>query len=594
MPGQPPDSPDSASRLMPQHAWPLARVVAAAALLAAVVFAAFLPVLGHEFLEWDDHLVISQNPDFLPPRVSTLGHYWTASHMQFYVPVTYTIWWTLAHFAVHPGPAGGLVLWPMPYHAANLLAHIGAAMFAYRLLARLTRSEAAAWFAAALFALHPLQAEPVSWASTMYSSLSSCLALGAMCAYFAFSDADAASPLGGRRRSASRWTWYVLFIAGYGLALLTKPTIILLPIIVGLIDVAARRRPLGRTVALLAPVLLVGAIPIAVATQTANPFAAADVPLVLRPLVASDVLAFYMRSIVVPLHLAPDYGRSPRWLMNEGSRAMFTTWLIPFAVFAASAIAWRRTRWPSVACGVFVLALVPVLGLTPFDFQRYSTVADRYVCFALIAPAMLVAAGLARTSSPRPLLATCGVVAVAFGVMSNLQTRHWRDTDTFYDFAMARNPDSFAAHTRAINVLAKQGRWDEVLVHYQAALDAYPDSQRLWHEMGRIYVRRRDWPHATECFTRAAGLEPDNVGTLCSLAVSLSREGRGGEAVAVIERALRLSPQDPATHLDAAAVYGTAGRFDDARREFNEVIRLGGDANAARSGLETLDRLSGR
>jgi Flp pilus assembly protein TadD len=569
---------------------PIGVRAAGAALLALVVLAAFYPVLGHEFLEWDDHLVLSQNPDFLPPRGSTLGHYWTGAYMQFYVPLTYTIWWTIAHFAAHPAAGGGYVLSPMPYHAANLIAHLGAALFAYRLLARLTRSEVAGWFGAALFALHPLQVEPVSWASTMYSSLSSCLSLGAMCAYFKFSDADASKPPD--RGGSGRWAWYGLFVLGYGLALLTKPTIILLPVIIGLIDVAIRRRPLGRAVALLVPWLIVGAVPIAIATQQAQPGAGNYVLVVLRPLVASDVLAFYLRGIVVPFKLAPDYGRSPHWLMNEGSRALFTTWLIPFAVFAAAVVAWRRTRWPAVACGAFVLALAPVLGFTPFDFQRYSTVADRYVCFALIAPAMLLAAGLARTPS-RPLLAGCAAVAVLFGVMSNLQARHWRNTDTFYDFAMSRNPDSFAAHTRAIRVLEKQGRWDEALPHYEAALTAFPDSQRLWHEMGRIYVRRKDWPQATECFVRAVKLEPDNVTSLSSLAVSLANGGRGGEAIPVIERALQLAPQDPGTHFDAAAVYGITRRFDDARREFNEVIRLGGDPSAARKGLETLDRLTG-
>jgi Flp pilus assembly protein TadD len=563
----------------------------AAALLAAIVLAAFYPVLRHEFLEWDDHLVIAQNPDFLPPRLSTLGHYWTAPYAQFYVPLTYTIWWTLAHVAVHQRPDGAYELSAWPYHAANLLAHLGAAVFAFLLLARLTRNQLAGWLGAALFALHPLQVEPVSWASTMYSPLSSCLALAAAWAYFKFSDAKldpAAQP--GR----AGWMWFAAFVVGYGLALLTKPTIILLPVIVGLIDVAIRRRPLGKVTALLTPVLIVGAVPIAIATQNAQPGGGAgNVPLVLRPLLASDVLAFYMRKIVLPLNLAPDYGRSPHWLMNEGSRAMFTTWLIPFAVFAASAVAWRRTRWPAVACGVFVLALAPVLGFTPFDFQRYSTVADRYVCFALIAPAMLIAAGLARVGN-RALLAAAGALAVTFGVMSNLQTRHWHDTDTFYAFAMSRNPDSFAAHTRAIRVLEKQGREDEALQHYLASVRDYPDSPRMWFGLGRIYLHKRQWNDAVDAFGHAAELEPDNGGILSSLAIALAGSGRRDEAVRAAQLAVARAPNDPHVHQDAASVYGAAHRFDDARREFNEMIRLGGDVNAARSGLAVLDQLTAR
>jgi Flp pilus assembly protein TadD len=568
---------------------------AGTALLALLVLAAFYPVLGHEFLEWDDHVAISQNPDFLPPRLSTLGHYWTGQFMQFYVPLTYTIWWVIAQFAAHAGPDGRFVLSPAPYHAANLIAHIGAAVLAYLLLARLTRSEAAGWTAAALFALHPLQVEPVSWASTMYSPLSSCLSLGAMGAYLAFSEADRH---GGEaalayRPPARRWLWYALFVVGYGLALLTKPMIILLPVIIGLIEVAIRRRALGRTAALLVPVLIVGAVPIVIATQQSQPNAAGPyVPLVLRPLVASDVLAFYVRYTILPLNLAPDYGRSPHWLMNEGSTSLFTTWVIPFALFAASALAWRRSRWPAVACGVFVLALAPVLGFTPFDFQRISTVADRYMCFALIAPAMLVAAGLARVPR-RALFAVCAAVGVTFGVMSNLQARHWRDTDSFFELAMARNPDSFTAHTRATSMLEKQGREDEALEHYRAAVRAYPGSPRMWFGMGRIFLHKRMWNDAVDAYARAAELEPENGGILSSLALALAASGRHDEAVRAIELALPRAPNDAQVHEDAAAVYGTVGRFDDARREFNEVIRLGGDANAARIGLETLDRLTG-
>jgi Flp pilus assembly protein TadD len=561
-----------------------------AALLAAVVLAAFYPVLGHEFLEWDDHLVISQNPDFLPPRLATLGHYWTAAYMQFYVPLTYTIWWTLAHFAAHQGPDGAYVLSPLPYHAANLLAHVGAALFAYRLLTRLVRSEVAGWLGAALFALHPLQAEPVSWASTMYSSLSGCIALGSAWAYFNFSDSYFDARNGSRRRRG--WIWYVAFVVGYGLALLTKPTIILLPVILAVIEIVIRRRRLASVAALLGPVLLVGAVPIAIATQQAQPAVGVNPPVVLRPLIAADALAFYLRQIALPLNLAPDYGRSPHWLMNDGSRALFTTWVIPFTVFAAAAVAWRRTRWPAVVCAVFVLALAPMLGLVPFDYQRYSTVADRYAYFALVAPAMLVAAGLARRPS-RWAFAAAGAAAVTLGATSNALSRNWRDTDRFYEYAASRNPDSFAAHTRAIRVLERQGRKDEALPHYQASVRVYPDSPRMWFEMGRIYVRRKDWDQAIDCYSRAASLEPDNAGILSSLAVALAAGGRGGEAVPVIERALQLAPHDAATHLDAASVYGTVRRFDDARRHFQEVIRLGGDVQAARRGLETLDRLSG-
>jgi hypothetical protein len=47
--------------------------------------------------------------------------------------------------------------------------------------------------------------------------------------------------------------------------------------------------------------------------------------------------------------------------------------------------------WLIVAFAVFVVALLPVLGLTPFNVQMISTVTDRYLYLAMLAPALAVA-----------------------------------------------------------------------------------------------------------------------------------------------------------------------------------------------------------
>src|SRR5581483_4502527 len=53
---------------------------------------------------------------------------------------------------------------PLGYHALNLLLHIGAVLLAFECLRRAI-PERAAWIAAALFAVHPLQAETVDYVS---------------------------------------------------------------------------------------------------------------------------------------------------------------------------------------------------------------------------------------------------------------------------------------------------------------------------------------------------------------------------------------------------------------------------------------------
>src|SRR2546427_6732167 len=58
---------------------------------------------------------------------------------------------------------------------------------------------------------------------------------------------------------------------------------------------------------------------------------------------------------------------------------------------------WRK-RWTLLlaSLAVFIVGVLPVSGLIPFDFQRVSTVADRYLYLSMLGPAMAAASLLAR------------------------------------------------------------------------------------------------------------------------------------------------------------------------------------------------------
>src|SRR2546429_5289362 len=59
----------------------------------------------------------------------------------------------------------------------------------------------------------------------------------------------------------------------------------------------------------------------AVIGKLVQPPVMADLPpLFMRPLVATDALAFYLFKLIFPLHLAPDYGRTPRVAIAHGDR----------------------------------------------------------------------------------------------------------------------------------------------------------------------------------------------------------------------------------------------------------------------------------
>ena len=122
---------------------------------------------------------------------------------------------------------------------------------------------------------------------------------------------------------------------------------------------------------------------------------------------------------------------------------IYYTWLVPAALVV---LLWEhRLHWrPVIAAGLwFVIGLAPVLGLTRFDFQIFSTVADRYLYLPMFAVALVVGWGLSRPWSvarPRLMTLICIVVLSLLGVRSWLQAMTWHDTQSLFRNAHTVNP----------------------------------------------------------------------------------------------------------------------------------------------------------
>src|SRR5205814_471550 len=95
----------------------------------------------------------------------------------------------------------------------------------------------------------------------------------------------------------------------------------------------------------------------------------------------------------------PDYGRSPQWVL--GQPEVYYTWAATAVLLAVPWHFRRSARWALASVLLFVVALLPTLGLVPFDYQRYSTVADRYLYLAMLGPAVASSAQ-PPTRSARP------------------------------------------------------------------------------------------------------------------------------------------------------------------------------------------------
>ena len=599
--------------------------------LIVLCLAVYSGVVGFQFLAWDDGTNIYRNPAYNPATFASCAPFWLKPYFAAYIPVTRSLWGVLAALARHPGPSSDLMgaslsvakaaFDPRPFHAANLAVHCLNSVLVFALLVRLLRFApgpeargtldaepqnswalyAGAGGGALFFALHPLQVEPVAWITGMKDLLSACFCLLGLLAYArAESAVRRAVPLS-------------LAVLCYALALCSKPSMASVPIVIWALNALWWRRPwhlYGRELA----VSVVMALPIVWITHRAEATGAhgVQVALINRPFVAADALRFYFDKLIWPVGLIPDYGRTPA--VAAGTAGF---WLFGVLVWAWLVWLWRRRRiFPVLATGTALAFgfLAPVLGLTTFAYQSYSTVADRYCYLALLGPALVFAAALFRwlpaptgngqregvnrfswgsesdgtRHSGRVLPALVAVVWLGgLATYSTLQTSLWADDELLCYGTLTVNPISAMALNNLGLWLQDNGKFGEAEACYRSALNRNPDAAEVLNNLGGLLLLRNRPAGAVAPLKRSVQDDPSNLAAWGNLGNALESSGQLPEAVLAYQSALALGPQVGLEN-SLGRVLAMEGRNEDAEIAWRTAMAMDPGQVEARCNLGLL------
>jgi protein O-mannosyl-transferase len=439
-------------------------------LLLLATLAVYFPAHSHPFAFLDDHLYVTQNKHVqagLTP--DTIVWAFTRRHAFNWHPLT---WLALALGYQLFG------LNPAPYHDVNFVLHGINAVLLFWVLKQATGFTGRSFMVAALFALHPLNVEPVVWVAeikTMLSTLFFLLALGAYRWY-------ALQP---------RTSRYLAVAALFALGLMAKPQVIMLPFLLLLWDYW----PLGRTLA-------GKEAPSSKPIYPARSFRALvweKVPLMFLSLM-SAALTMYAQGVARPgnwsytfsmrlgnaiLSYALYVGKAfwPSALAPEYPHIEGSIWIWPtFAALAflmvvsALVFAARRHRYLVTGWLWFLISLVPVIGLIQVGRQA---MADRYAYDSFLGLFIMVCWGVSDWAGqrhiPAPALAGLGLAALlALTVVTYRQIGYWQDNLTLWSHADQVVEGHWLARENVGELLWERGREQEALTQFARALAIYP------------------------------------------------------------------------------------------------------------------------
>ncbi len=417
----------------------------------AVIFGS---LINTPHLSWDDDSNIFANPYF---QADMWLVFWKEHYFGLYVPVISTVWAALYK-------VGGGQEWP--FRSLNLLLHL----FNIGLLYTLLRSASRRWklnevmvlLAIAIFALHPLQVHTVAWISGGRDLLATTLALASVAVYY-------------QKRTLPGFALATFFFL---CALLSKPSVVILPAIVLLLDWIINDRPQRNSLLKMALWSFFSFCAIFLTEDAQQEFTPSNLSIGDHFLVVLDSYGFYLQKFLYPSELSANYARTPAAALQD-STALWSA-VIAFTLLCSYGyLAWRTDRRYAVIFTWF-LALLPVSGVITFAFQKISTVSDHYNYLPMACLATFVAFGLSRVAWDRlpawaPHILLAAMIAVSARV-SWARLDVWRSDEAFFTDMAITAPHAYStAIGMSIVACEKNQNFEEGVRWTEIALKERPD-----------------------------------------------------------------------------------------------------------------------
>jgi len=496
-----------------------------AAFLVAVTVLAYLPALRNGFI-WDDDAWLMHNRTL--EGVNGLYRLWSdLLALQQYYPITGTAFWIQYQ------------LWgfhPFGYHAVNVALHTLNVVLFWFVLRKLGLR--GAWFAAAIFAVHPIMVESVAWVTEIKNLLSTAFFLGSVLAYLNFENLE-------RRDLPRRGNWFVLSLLFFVCALLSKSVTCSLPVVLAILIWWKRERTSPADFRPLLPYFLVG-LPIGLLTAwlEVHHVGAAGVSFDLefyqRCIVAGRAIVFYFFKLVWPNDLTFIY---PRWQVTSPWLLLVPAF-VAFCLFTLWFLRKRIGKAPLAAAAFFVVTLGPILGFFNGYAFQFSFVADHWQYLSSLGVIALASAfpNLLSGVSRNVRSAALGFILVALALLTARQSFIYTSKDTLWRDTLLKNPNCWLAHNNLGVDLMERGVLRGAEEHYRAAVRLNLRYYEAENNLGEALLARNQVEEAARHINRSIEINPTYAASHWNQALVLARQARSDEAYEIVDQGLQQRP----------------------------------------------------
>ncbi|MGA9111573.1 MAG: tetratricopeptide repeat protein [Smithella sp.] len=580
--------------------------------LAVVTLAVFWQVNQYDFINFDDYFYVTEN-SHIQSGITLDGIRWAFSTR--YFELWHPLLWLsfMFDYQFHGLNAGG-------YHVTNLILHILSTLLLFWLFCRMTGALWKSAFVAALFALHPLHVESVAWIAERKDVLSAFFWMLTLCLYVYYTE----KPVIKR---------YLLVVFSFVLALMSKPMVVTLPVIMILLDYWPLCRLQSRKDVTSMPEVM----PVSInkgkkknklnkealkkntspprVQKVSEPRIAGIIPIwQLKEKIPFFVLSIIMVIITLYNPNTPDMPDSPGfkqfplisrlanapvacvtylektlWPHNMAAFYPFPDQIPLWQIMGASlliliittAVIVMIKRLPYLFAGWmwFSITIAPVIGILQVSISAPYAMADRYHYLPSIGLAVMLAWGIPALISNeairKKIILPVGIAAIAIlAFLTWQQCGYWKDSMDLWNHTLKVTDYNWLVYNNRGVIYYDLGNYNQAIEDYNRAIEIKPDYAMAYDNRGNAYSSLGNYRQAIEDYNGAIKIKPGYAIAYNNRGIAYGNLGQYQHAIEGYNEAIRLKPDYSDAFYGRGIAYTNLCQYQRAIEDFNRAIRL--------------------
>jgi len=540
------------------------------ALILLATFIVYIPALKCDFVNWDDGVNVTENPNVSDLNATTLKNMFSTTVIGGYTPLT-----TLS-FAIENQLYG---MKPGMFHFNNLLLHLLNTLLVFLLFRKLGANLFITCTVAILFGIHPMRVESVAWVTERKDVLFGFFFLLSLVFYSAF-------------YQRKKPVYYVLALLAFILSLLSKIQAVALPLVLILIDYSFekkfRLKPLLNKIPFFILALATGLAGIYLLSKQGSLETNTVLPFVKRIFIGTYSFCVYLVKSVVPYPLSAIYPNpAGLTILHYGSA---------FLVILLGILVYRFGRFRTGLVFGSLFFLFNVVFVLQIIGAGQAYLADRFTYLAYIGLFFLIgwALDFLMSGKWKPLVIGLGFIyAGVLGFVTWNRVQVWTNTETLFSDVVRKYPEVSLAHMNLGFYYRDQNQNKKAIAAYTRAIEINPLGYLGYSNRGEAWFDEGQTDRALEDMNKAILLNPGYSKAFSNRGAIHGSRKEYDLALADLDSAISLDPANHHAYLNRLLVYYSTGDYEKASRDASSYLQIRpGDADVInRRGL-CFDRLN--